>query len=130
MIGISNAVSNYQPSRWDRQRVNQGLQCFARLLICSRGLEVIFKADSQLLFNDDESIQPNQAKLADLRSKVQSAIAGKIIVGYNMGFLLTNLQISHSRFIDLAHLYPEVTPKKQSLRRLAKELLGVTFSQE
>lgn len=85
-MGISN-IKNYERSRGDRQGVD-----LSNIFICNSGLEVIFKAESEQFLDDEgESREPNEASLVDLKSKVQSVVAGKIIVGYNMGILLTSL---------------------------------------
>ena len=47
-----------------------------------------------------------------------------------MGRILNILKIAHDKFIDLAHLFPEIYARKQSLRRIAFEMLGIVISQD
>lgn len=62
-----------------------------------------------------------------IKRDVQRLIAGKIVVGYNMGSMLRLLRIEHRNFIDIGYLYPHGLglPCMIKLKSLAFQILNI-----
>lgn len=67
-----------------------------------------------------------------VKRNLQRLIADKIVVGYDMGAMLSLLRLEHRNFIEIGHLYPHGLglPCMIRLKSLAFQILNIEIEEE